>query len=160
MSTPHLAMNFPSMTRDIVIVHVDQKIARECYVASLKVEPTKRLYRTSPRRRFRERVGRSTERHSRDRRTIEHMVALVDLDPRLDEARIEPSKDLRPLPLWEDDHKTYIGTSLKPDDSKLISQTLIDNTDLFTWTTAHIPGVSSDIITHSLSIYKEAIPVA
>jgi len=44
---PHLAMKFPSTTGDIVTVHVDQKVAHECYVASLKVEPTIRLYRAS-----------------------------------------------------------------------------------------------------------------
>jgi len=37
VSTLHLAMKFPSTVGDIVTVHVYQKIARECYVASLKV---------------------------------------------------------------------------------------------------------------------------
>jgi len=54
------------------------------------------------------------------------MVALVDLDPRLDEARIEPGEDLRPLPMRDEEHATHIGTSLKPDDNKLVSQTLIE----------------------------------
>jgi len=40
------AMKFPSVNGDIATVHVDQKIVRECYVASLKVEPTRRLYTT------------------------------------------------------------------------------------------------------------------
>jgi len=35
VSTPHLAMKFPSSARDILTVHVDQKEARECYVESL-----------------------------------------------------------------------------------------------------------------------------
>jgi len=90
----------------------------------------------------------------------EHMVALIDLDPRLDETRIEPGDDLRPLPLRDDDHKTHIGTSLKPDDRWMVSQTLIDNNDLFAWTTADMHGVSPDIVTHRLSIYKEARSVA
>jgi len=47
VSTPHLAMKFPSVNGDIATVHVDHKIARECYVTSLKVEPTRRLYTTS-----------------------------------------------------------------------------------------------------------------
>jgi len=57
VSTPHLAMKFPSTIGDIVTVHVDQKIAHECYVASLKIEPTRRLYRASPRSRSCERAG-------------------------------------------------------------------------------------------------------
>jgi len=88
------------------------------------------------------------------------MVALVDLDPRLDDACMEAGEDLQPLPLCNDDHKTYIKTSLNPDDRKLVSTTLFDNTDLFSWTTADVPGVSPDIITHRLSVYKEAIPIA
>jgi len=59
------------------------------------------------------------------------MVALADLDPRLDEACIEPGEDLCPLPLHDEEHVTHMGTSLKPEDIKLISQTLIDNVDLF-----------------------------
>jgi len=59
------------------------------------------------------------------------MVALVDLDPWLDEACIEPDEDLRPLPFRDEEHPTHMGTSLKLDDIKLVSQTLIDNVDLF-----------------------------
>jgi len=62
--TLHLARTFPSVNGDIATVHIDQKIARECYVASLKVEPTRRLYTTmnnrSPSRR-----GWSPKRRSR-----------------------------------------------------------------------------------------------
>jgi len=112
VSTPHLTMKFSSTTGDIVTIHVDQKVTRECYVASLKVEPTRRLYRASPCGRSRERSGRSIERQSRDKSTREHMIALIDLDPRLDEARLESGEDLRPLPLRDDDHKTHMGTSL------------------------------------------------
>jgi len=49
VSTPHLAIKFPSTDDDIVTVHVDKKTAHECYVASLKVEPTRRLYKIPPR---------------------------------------------------------------------------------------------------------------
>jgi len=37
------------------------------------------------------------------------MVALVDLDPQLDEAHIEPGEDLRPLPLRDEEHATHMG---------------------------------------------------
>jgi len=39
VSTPHLAMKFPAESKDIFTVYGDQKIARECYIASLKVYP-------------------------------------------------------------------------------------------------------------------------
>jgi len=50
-------------------------------------------------------------------------------------------------------------TSLKPND-KLVSQNLFYNVDLFAWTIVDMPRVNSDVITHRLSIYKEAKPVA
>ncbi|XP_068466575.1 uncharacterized protein [Phaseolus vulgaris] len=45
VSNLHLAMKFPSLSGDILTIHVDQKIARECYVESLRMEP---LSRRSP----------------------------------------------------------------------------------------------------------------
>jgi len=112
-------MKFPSVTGDIATVHVDKKTARECYVASLKVEPTRRLYTTmndrSPNKR-----GRSLERRSRGRNSRRHLVALVDLDPRLDDPQMEVGEDLQPIFLRDDDRKTYMGTSLKSDDREMI----------------------------------------
>jgi len=40
VSTPHLAMKFPSERRGVVTVYADQCTARECYVASLRLTPT------------------------------------------------------------------------------------------------------------------------
>ena len=34
--TPHLAMKFPSPSGDILTIHCDQRLARECYMASLR----------------------------------------------------------------------------------------------------------------------------
>jgi len=36
VSTPHLAMKFPSPSGDILTIHCDQRLARECYMASLR----------------------------------------------------------------------------------------------------------------------------
>jgi len=63
-------MKFPLMIGDIVTINVDHKVARECYIASLKVEPTRRLYKASPCGRSCERERRSIETRSRDRRSI------------------------------------------------------------------------------------------
>ena len=152
-------MKFPSVNGDIAIVHVDQKIARECYVASLKVEPTRRLYTTSTDR-TPERRGRSPERRFRGRGSRRHLVALFDLDPRLDDPRMEAGEYLQPIFLCDKDRKTHMGTCLKPNDRETIGKTLTKNTDLFAWTAADMPGVKSDVITHRLSIYKEARPIA
>ena len=158
--TPHLAMKFPSVIGDIATVHVDQKTARECYVASLKVEPTRRLYTTTSNDRSPSKRGRSPERRSRGRNFRRHLVALVDLDPRLDDPWMEVGEDLQPTFLRDNDRKTYMGTSLKSDDRKVISTTLVKNADLFAWIVADMPGVNPNVITHRLSVYKEDKPVA
>jgi len=88
------------------------------------------------------------------------MVALIDPDPRLDDARMEEGEYFQPLPLGDDEHKTYTGSSLKSDVRWSISSTLMNNADLFAWTTTDILGVSPDVIIHCLSIYKEARPIA
>jgi len=36
VSTPHLAMKFSSPSGDILTIHGDQRLARECYMASLR----------------------------------------------------------------------------------------------------------------------------
>jgi len=61
------------------------------------------------------------------------MVTLVNLDPRLNDARIEPSEDFCLLSLRDEEHEKHIETSLKPIYDKLVSQILIDNVDLFAW---------------------------
>ena len=35
VATPHLAMKFPSPSGDMLTIHCDQRLARECYIASL-----------------------------------------------------------------------------------------------------------------------------
>jgi len=69
---------------------------------------------------------------------------------------MEAGEDLQPLPLYDDEPKTYIGTSLKLNGFKTIRATLMNNIDLFAWTTIGMPGVSLEIITHRLSVYIEA----
>ena len=100
VSTPHLAMKIPFASGDIVIVHVDQKVARECYVTNLKVKPTDRPHHRESLRgqccdRTREQSQRSqgsSRGQSREMKAPrkEHMVALGDLNPRFNDAHIEP----------------------------------------------------------------------
>ena len=70
VSTPYLAMKFPTDQGGIATIHADQRTARECYVASLKLTPT-------------------TTSATRD--VSQRMVAMTDLNPRInDEVRMEP----------------------------------------------------------------------
>ena len=80
MSTPHLAIKFPSIEGDIITVHVDQKIARKCCVASLHLEPMKLEVE-----KHRKKVKGKEESQS---------VNVIDLDPRMDHAQVEPKGDV------------------------------------------------------------------
>jgi len=63
MSTPHLAMKFSFAFDGIVTIHVDQKVVRECYVASLKVKPTNKIQHWEPSREHsRERIREHSQR--------------------------------------------------------------------------------------------------
>jgi len=89
VSTPHLVMKFSSASRDILTVHVDQEVARECYAASLRMKPTNQDddYNRSPRQRS-SRGRMSPWREAQlDRR--EHIIALVDLDPWIVKSKLE-----------------------------------------------------------------------
>jgi len=158
VSTPHLAMKFPSPSGDILTIHVDQKIARECYVESLRVEPTRQkpTGSHSPKRKIAGR-GRSPRKHSPQPRNV---VTMADLDPRDIEPRLEAKDELRRAELGEGDRYTSIDTAMAATDAEFIHRTLKKNADLFAWTMADVPDVHPDIITHHLSVYKEARLVA
>jgi len=154
VSTPHLAMKFPSLSGDILTIHVDQKIARECYAEILRVEPTqqKLLGNRSPRQKM-PRQGRSPRRNVRP---VEHAVTIIDLDPREVEPRLEEKDELRHVSLIDEERNMGIGTDVAAADAKLIHQSLKTNVDLFAWTVAEVSGVNPEVITHKLSVYKEA----
>jgi len=86
VSTPHLAMKFPSPTGDIITV---QKTARQCYAASLRVECMR---------------PPSAQVRSKEVRR-DHVVAVTDLDPRVEEMRVEPQEETRVVSLVGE-HKT------------------------------------------------------
>jgi len=144
VSTPHLAMKFPSPTVDIITVHMYQKTARECYVASLRVESRSQEVSTSE-----ERIPKRSQ-----------VVAVTELDPRIEEVRVEPKEDVRYVPLAGNDRVTQIGTSLSKVDAAQLSNIFQENASVFAWTAADIPGVDLAIITHKLSTFKYVRPIA
>jgi len=82
-------MKFPLPSGDVITLHVDQKMARECYAASLKIEPREERERGEK---------KSFERRERTPRR-EHMVAVTDLDPRIDDVRVEPGEEVSSVPI-------------------------------------------------------------
>jgi len=155
VSTPHLAINFPSPTRDILTFHVDQKKARECYAESLRVEPQRN--HCSPKKK-----SSWMDRSPREARpmSVEPTFALVELDPRATEDRLEAREELQRVPLLDEERNTAIGIAMATAETEILHVTLKKNVNLFAWTPSDMPGVSPHIITHRLSVFKEVRPVA
>jgi len=144
VSTPHLAMKFPadnpSRGREVVTLHVDQKTAREYYAASLKILPLSRPAR---------------------RAEVHHIFLGDDLDPRLnDEPQVEPKEEVVPYQVGREGQNTQLGSTLGDEEKNIITTVLFKNTDLFAWSAANMSGIDPQIISHKLSICKEAKPIA
>jgi len=139
VSTPHLAMKFPAPSGDILTIHCDQRLARECYMASLR--PQLPIQQTN---------------HIEWPPGSSIALSGEDLDPRIgQDVRLEPVEDTTPLEL-PNGHSINLGTGLNSDERATITPILINNTDLFAWSAADLPGVDPQVASHKLSIYKEA----
>nr|KYP71551.1 hypothetical protein KK1_010815 [Cajanus cajan] len=120
VSTPHLAMKFPSDQGTIITIHADQKAARECYYASLRIAPLE-------------------EKKSKSKRV--HVVntsalgeePVWDLDPRMNnEERVEPVESkvqfqigVHPIQV------TYIGADMTEEGRSALCKVILKNKDLF-----------------------------
>ena len=96
-------------------LHSDQKIARECYAASLRILPL-----------------------APSRRPKVHQVAtLHDLDPRPnDEPHVEPKEEIVLWHLGKPSENTRLGSTLGERDQGIITRILAKNSDLFAWMAA------------------------
>nr|KYP34166.1 hypothetical protein KK1_044912 [Cajanus cajan] len=111
VSTPHLAMKFPSEEGTVITVHADQKTARECYFANLKVKPTPK-----PRRDVNV-IGDSGQ---------QKLAEGLELDPRMDdEDRVEPIETTVLFQLGRnEDQVTFLSSQLSEVEAKDIKQVL------------------------------------
>jgi len=139
VSTPHLAMKFPSPSGDILTVHCDERLAHEYYMASL--HPQLPIQQTN-----------HIERPPGSGITLSGK----DLDPRVGwDVRLELVEETSPLEL-PNDHSINIGTGLNSDERAIITHILVSKTDLFAWSAADLLGVDPLVASHKLSFYKEA----
>ena len=119
-SAHHLMIKFPTVS-GVGMVRGDQRVARECYSASMKQKAVDNIY----------------------------MDELDMRDEVL--TRPEPSKELEPVSLDDDpDHLAYIGSKLAEDLKGLLTQFLRHNKDVFSWKQANMGGIEPTVITHRL----------
>jgi len=107
-------MKFPSPSSDILTIHCDQRLARECYMASLRpqlpIQQTNHIERPPG-----SGIALSGE----------------DLDPRVGrDVCLEPVEETSPLEL-PNGHSINLGTGLNSNERAIITPILVSNTDLF-----------------------------
>ena len=99
----HMIIKFPTVHR-VGMVRGDQRVARECYTASMK--------------------QRAVDNVNVDELDMRHEVL----------TRPEPLEELEPVQFDDDpEHLAYIGTKLVGDLKSLLTQFLRQNRDVFVW---------------------------
>ena len=120
-SAYHMMIKFPTVSR-VGMVRGDQRVARECYSASMKQKAVDNVY--------------MDELDMRDE---------VLTWP-------EPSEELELVSLDDDpEHLAYIGSQLAKDLEGLLTQFLRQNKDVFAWKQADMGGIDPTVITHRLN---------
>ena len=128
-SAYHMMIKFPTIS-GVGMVRGDQRVARECYSASLKQKAVDNVY--------------MDELDMRDE---------VLTQP-------EPSEELEPVSLDDDpEHLAYIDSQLAEDLKGLLTQFLRQNKDLFAWKQADMGGIDPAVITHRLNASPSFKPI-
>ena len=128
-SAYHMMIKFPTVSR-VGMVRGDQRVARECYSASMKQKVVDNVY----------------------------MDELDMRDEVL--TRPKPSEELEPVLLDDDlEHLAYIGSKLAEDLKDLLTQFLRHNKDVFAWKQADMGGIDPTVITHRLNASPSYKPV-
>ena len=128
-SAYHMIIKFPTI-HGVGTVRGDQRVARECYTASMK--------------------QKAVDNVNADELDMRDEVL----------TRPEPSEELEPVSLDDDpEHLAYISSKLPKDLKGLLTQFLRQNRDVFAWTQADMGGIDPAIITHKLNTNSSFKPV-
>ena len=128
-SAYHMIIKFPTM-HGVGMVRGDQRVARECYTASMK--------------------QKAVDNVSVDKLDMRNEVL----------TRPEPSKELEPISLDDDpEHLAYIDSKLAKNLKGLLTQFLWQNRDVFAWKQADMGGIDPSVITHRLNTNPSFKPV-
>ena len=128
-SAYHMIIKFPTI-HGVGMVRGYQRVARECYTASMK--------------------QRAVDNVNVDELDIRDEVL----------TRPEPSEELEPVSLDDDpENLAYIGSKLAGDLKSLLTQFLRQNRDVFTWKQTDMGGIDPTVITHRLNTSSSFKPV-
>ena len=125
----HMMIKFPTVNR-VGMVRGDQRVARECYSASMKQKTVDNIY-------------------------LDELDMRDDVL-----TRPEPSEELEPVLLDDDpEHLAYIGSKLAEDLKNLLIHFLRQNKDIFAWKQADMGGIDPMVITHKLNVSPSFKPI-
>ena len=128
-SAYYMVIKFPT-TNGVGMVRGDQRVARECYSASMKQKAIDSVY--------------VDELNMRDEVST----------------RPEPSEEMEPIQLDDHpEHLAYVGSKLVEDLRSPLIRFLKQNKDFFAWKQEDMGGIDPAIITHKLSVSPSFKPV-
>ena len=127
-SAYHMVIKFPTIN-GVGTVRGDQRVARECYTASMKQKAVDNV-----------------------------SIGELDIRDEV-LTRPEPSEELEPVTLDDDpEHLAYIGSKLEKGLKGLLTQFLRQNRDIFAWKQGHL-RIDPTVITHKLNTNPSFKPV-
>ena len=128
-SAYHVMIKFPTISR-VGMVRGDQRVARECYSASMKQKTVDNIYL--------DKLDMRDEVHTRP----------------------EPSEELESVSLDDNpEHLAYIGSKLMKDLRNSLTNFLRKNKDVFAWKQVDMGGIDPTVITHRLNVSPSLKPV-
>ena len=128
-SSYDMVIKFPT-TNGVGMVRGDQRVARECYSASMNQNMIDNIY-----------------------------VDELNMREKVN-TRPEPSKDLEPIQVDDHpEHLAYVGSKLAEYLRSLLIHFLKQNKDVFAWKKEDMGGIDPAIITHRLNVSPSFKPV-
>ena len=128
-SANHMVIKFPTVN-GVGMVRGDQRVARECYSASMKQKAVDSIH-----------------------------VDELDMRDELS-AQPTPSEELEPVQLDDQpEHLVYIGSKLAEDIMDLLIRFLKQNMEVFTWKQEDMGGIDLAVITHKLNVSPSFKPI-
>ncbi|CAL5202632.1 unnamed protein product [Lathyrus oleraceus] len=164
-STVHLKMKYYTKLGRVVTIHGDIEAARRCYDAAVKGQAVvstksncnnKKLKTEDPARGVNAidldcRIGLDETEEGRfpKERSLEHPVRPI------------PDGEFELIPLGDDPERTVkIGKGLPEETREELVACLKENSDLFAWNAAEMPGLDPEIACHKLAVDRAAKPIA
>ena len=134
-----LTVKFPTLTK-VGYIKTDQALARQCHIQAIHVS---------------KQTVSELEVVMGDVLSIERNgseINIEDLDPRKDYPKPKPVEQKEEIDISNEGRTIRIETRLGHDQKCKMTRFLKENSDVFAWSAAEMPGIPLFVISHSLNI--------